>query len=326
VNTILVTGATGCVGSNLIVELLKQGYHVKAFHRETSNQLTLEGLNVEHCIGDVRSPDSLCRAMRGCDTVFHAAGMVSFWKRKRDEQFAINVVGTRNVVDACLQLGVSKLVHTSSVAALGYRTDGELVDETTAYNWGQRIGYKYTKHLAELEVMKGISTGLNATLVNPSVIIGPRDVYIHGGQIVRDVKRGLIPAYIHGGMNVVRVHDIVAGHIAAAIRGRNGERYILGGINLTHKEVFCIAALIVGGRAPFIKIPAWFVKAIARSCDAIGEITRRQPWITSDLVSGAGMNNWYSIEKAQRELGYIPTSIETAMREAYEWYVEKKML
>lgn len=324
--TILVTGATGCVGSNLTVELLKRGYTVRAFHRATSSALALKGVEVEHVTGDVRDRSSLRKAMLGCDTVFHTAAIVSFWKRKRDEQMDINVNGTRNVVESCLGLGVEKLVHTSSVAAIGFRTDGLLIDESTEYNWGTNIGYKYSKHLAELEILDGVGQGLHATLVNPTVVIGPRDAYIHGGQIVRDIKRGRIPAYVEGGMNIVSVHDVVAGHIGAAMRGRPGERYILGGVNLTHKEIFALAAKVLGGRTPVVKAPVWAVKSIARTFDLIGALTNVQPWITSELVAGVGMANWYSIEKSQRELDYQPTSVEDAMREAYEWYVENGMM
>lgn len=323
--TILVTGATGCIGSNLIIRLINAGYNVRAFHRPQSSLLSLKDVKVEHVLGDVRDKHSLKIAIKGCDTVFHAAAIVSFWKRKHDEQMEVNVQGTRNVVEVCQELGVEKLVHTSSVAALGYRTNGKLIDETTAFNWDNNITYKYSKHLGELEVLRGVEQGLNASIVNPTVVIGPGDQYIHGGQIIRDVKRGRVPAYVKGGMNIVSVHDVVNGHIAAALKGRRGERYILGGINLTHRDVFSLTAKTIGGTPPRIQAPVWFVKSVARTCDLFGAITNRQPWITSQLISGVGMRNWYSSEKAQRELGYQPSSIEQAIKEAYEWYVREGM-
>ncbi|HZY10139.1 MAG TPA: NAD-dependent epimerase/dehydratase family protein, partial [Bacteroidota bacterium] len=219
---ILVTGATGFIGSNLIIRLLELGHNVRAFHRSNSNSLTLKSIDVEHYIGDTRDRDSLRNAMRGCDTVFHTAAVVSFWRKKYPELYSTNVDGTKNIVEVCLETGVEKLIHTSSIAALGFRTDGQLIDENTVYNWGTKIGYKYSKHLAELEVFKGIEKGLNAVIVNPSVVVGPRDIYIHGGQIIRDIKRRTIPVYIEGGMNIVNVCDVVAGHIAAAKLGRTG--------------------------------------------------------------------------------------------------------
>ena len=324
--TILVTGATGCLGSNLVNALLSRDYHVRAFRRERSSLLALNGLDVEHFIGDVCDTSSLRRAMEGCDTVFHAAALVSFWSKKYQEQYETNVQGTRNVVDACLDLGVGKLIHTSSVAALGYRTDAQLIDETTEYNWGRSIGYRYTKHLAELEVLRGVSKGLHAVILNPSIIIGQRDVYVHGGVIVREIKRGRIPVYLHGGMNVVSVHDVVSGHLAAAERGRAGERYILAGTNFTHKEVFDLAAKVTGGRAPNVRIPVRLVQIIARISDMVAGLWGKQPWISPDLLSGAGRNQWYSVSKAERELEFHPSLIEGAMREAYEWYRQHGMV
>ncbi len=323
---ILVTGATGCIGANLIIKLLELGYDVRAFHRSTSNLLALKNVNVEHVIGDVRDTSSLQRAITGCDTVFHTAAIVSFWKGKREEQLEINVNGTRNVVETCLEHDVASLIHTSSVAALGYSITNELITETTPFNWNTQITYKYSKHLAELEVLQGVKNGLRATIVNPTVIIGPRDVHIHGGQIIRDTKRGLIPLYVDGGMNIVSVHDVVQGHIAAATNGKSGERYILGGENLTHKEVFTRTAKILQTRPPMLKAPIPLVKALAKICDVIGDISQREPWITSDLISGVGKFNWYSSEKARRELSYTSSPIDATIRETYEWYKEHNMI
>lgn len=324
--TILVTGATGCVGSNLTVELLHRGFTVRSFHRSSTNSLTLKGIDVEHVIGDVRDRYTLRRAMRGCDTVFHTAAIVSFEKRRHQEQFDINVNGTRNVVELCLELGIQKLIHTSSVAALGFRSDGGYIDESTAYNWGSGLGYRYSKHCSELEVLKGAEQGLHAVILNPTVIIGPRDVYMHGGQIVRDIVRGRVPVYVDGGMNVVDVRDVVNGHLAAAERGRKGERYILGGWNMTFKEVFDVTARTLGCRAPFLKIPTWLARTVGHAVEFIGAVTNRRPWITAEMLATIGTYNWYAIEKAQRELNYHPRPIEDAVKAAYEWYKENGML
>lgn len=323
---ILVTGATGCIGSNLIVELLHQGYSVRAFRRESSSTLTLNNVDVEHFIGDTRDKESLRRAAKGCDAVMHTAAIVSFWKKRREEQLAINVGGTRNVVEVCIELGIQKLIHTSSVAALGYRSDGQLIDETTAYNWGSDNTYKYSKHLAEQEVLKGAALGLNAIIVNPSVVIGPRDIYIHGGQIVCDIKRGKIPVYVDGGMNIVGVQDVVKGHIAAMKSGKTGERYILGGNNLSHKAIFDLTADLLGGKAPVIKVPVPIAKTIGSTFDIIGLFTSTEPWVTSDLLDGIGRFQWYSIKKAELDLQYVPSPIETAITKAYEWYALNNLL
>lgn len=324
--TVLVTGATGCIGSNLIIELLRLGYNVRAFHRTSSNTITLKDVNVECSLGDILNKESLHKAMVGCDTVFHTAALVTFWKNKRVEQLEVNVQGTKNVVETCLDLGIEKLVHISTIAALGYRTDNQLIDERTVYNWGTRYSYRYTKHLAELEVLKGVDKGLNATIINPSIIIGARDINAHGGTIVREIKRGRIPFYPKGGMNIVSVHDVVVGMISAANVGRSGERYILGGVNMTNKEVFELAAKVLDGKAPKLEAPTWLVKTTAKVFDIFGDITGIKPPLTSDLAAAVGLYNWYSIEKAKRELGYTPTSIENAIREAYEWYKENGII
>ena len=323
---ILVTGATGCIGSNLVLELLRQGYNVRVFHRASSNTLTLKDVHAEHVLGDILNKESLSKAMVGCDTVFHTAALVTFWKRERDEQFRVNVLGTRNIVETCLELGMKKLVHLSTIAALGYRTDGQLIDESTVYNWGTRHSYRYTKHLAELEVLKGVERGLNATIVNPSIIIGPRDINAHGGTIVREIKRGRIPLYPKGGMNIVSVHDIVGGIISAADAGRSGERYILGGFNMTNKEVFELAAKVLDGKAPKLEAPTWVVKTAAKVLDIFGDMTGIKPPLTPDLAAAVGLYNWYSIEKAKCELGYQPMSIEYAIKEAYFWYKDNGMI
>ncbi|HLX12294.1 MAG TPA: NAD-dependent epimerase/dehydratase family protein, partial [Bacteroidota bacterium] len=160
--TVLVTGASGCVGSNIIAELLHRGHQVIAFHRGHSNLTALEGLSVDHRIGDTRDKESVKKAIEGCNAVIHTAAIVAFWKLRRQEQLDVNVGGTRNVVEACCEAGIRKLVHTSSVAAIGFRTDGQPSDELTEYNWGSDNGYRYSKHLSELEVLKGVERGLAA--------------------------------------------------------------------------------------------------------------------------------------------------------------------
>lgn len=325
-NSVLVTGATGFVGSSISRELIETGVKVRAFHRASSSTLLLEGLGVEHSIGDTLDIDALRRAFKGCDTVFHTAAIVSFWKKRYAEQMDVNVRGTANVVKASLEAGVQKLVHTSSVAALGYRRDGLLIDETTAYNWGPRSGYRYSKHLAELEVIKGVREGLDATIVNPSVIVGPGDLSFHGGKTVREVSKGKGLVYISGSTNYVSIHDVVRGHIAAAGSGQRGERYILGGENLTHRQVFEMAARITGGRGPLLRIPVWMAKTASWMLQIAGDLTSSEPLVSPDLLSGAGFDNRYSVEKAQRELAYRPTPVEDAMAEAYRWYVEKRLI
>jgi dihydroflavonol-4-reductase len=326
VKTVLVTGATGFVGSNLTAELLRMGLNVRTWSRTAPAGPGTPGPGPEIYTGDIRETGALAVAMGGCDTVFHTAAIVSFRKTLRDEQLDVNAGGTRAVVEACLRAGVRRLVHTSSVAALGFRTDGRLIDETTAFNWDPSLTYKYSKHLAELEVLSGVGRGLDAVIVNPSVIVGRGDLNVNGGQIVRDTALGKIFAYARGGLNLVAVRDVVAGELAAARKGRRGERYILGGTNLTHREALGFVADIVGTRHPMVGAPRWGVRLLALAAEKVADATGTEPLITPDLVSGLGLHNWYSTGKARAELDYRPSPLEGAVRDAYRWYRENGMI
>ncbi len=324
---VLITGGTGFIGSNLAAELSRHGFNVRILRRTDSSLVNIGSLGVEQRIGDLRDPDSLRSAMRGCDTVFHTAAMVSFWKPARRLQYQINVRGTQNVVDACLKENVQRLIHTSSIAAIGHPADGQVADESTEFNWQEADnGYKNSKHMAEQEIRKGVAQGLDAVMVNPGVVIGPGDVHFNGGKLIRSVKKHQALFYISGGMNVVYVADVVAGHIGAARSGRKGERYILGGENLTHKQAFQITAEVVGGIVPRARMPIAVLKLGAKLFDAAGRIMNKQPLVTSELFSGAGLYNWYSSEKAQRELRYTITPFRDAVAKTYSWYCASHLL
>ncbi len=325
---ILITGGTGFIGSNLAKKLVEAGFTVRILRRENSSLFNLANVDVEHCIGDVRDTESLRSAVRGCDTVFHTAAVISFWKPKHKEMFEVNVRGTKNVVDVCLSEHVERLIHTSSVAAIGRPLhNGALADESTPFNWTTfGNGYKLSKHHAEKEILEGIKKGLNAVIVNPSVVFGPGDINFNGGNIIRSVKKGRTPVYFNGGLNICYIDDVVNGHIAAAKKGTVGERYILGGTNLTHKDAFQITAIIIGGRRPSLPLPVFAVRWIAKIFDGVGILLNKEPLITSELISGAGLQNWYSSEKAKRELDYTITPFEHAVRRTYDWYKENNLL
>ncbi len=326
INSVLVTGATGFIGSNLALRLVEEGHRVRILRRTGADLQALRGIDVEHRIGDIRDQEAVEKAVRGCDTVFHSAAIVSFKRSRYAEQLEVNVTGTRNIVAACLKEGVGRLVHTSSIAAIGYRTDQGLIDEETPFNWEGTIGYRVSKHRAEQEILSGVRRGLSAVMVNPSVVIGERDIHFHGGQILRDVRRGLVPLYINGGMNVVYVRDVVAGHLAAAQRGRPGERYILAGENLTHREVFSRTAAIVGGRAPFARLPLPLLRIGATLLEKVTDALGKDPLITRDLAVGAGRFQWFTCRKAENELGYSFTPFDIAVRRTFEWYRSEGLL
>ena len=321
-NTILITGGTGFIGANLAARLAARGFNVRILRRENSDLRAINGIDVEHRIGDLRDQESVMAAMKECDIVLHTAAMIHSPRSKVHDQHDVNVLGTRTVVEACIASGIERLVFTSSVAALGYAGDGLRTTEETTFNPHTASAYGLSKHLAEKEVLAGVKRGLHAVIVNPSVVVGERDIHAHGGELVLSSKRGWIPFYISGGMNVVYVGDVVAGHIAAAERGRSGERYILSGENLTHKEIFERAARLLGVRPPLGRLPIPLFKAGVATLGAVATLLGKEPWISSGLARWAGRNNWYSCEKAQRELGYSMTPFERAIVACYEWYRE----
>lgn len=321
-NNVLVTGGTGFIGSNLAERLTELGCNVRILRRSDSDLRAIAGISVDHRIGDVRDPESLRKAIQGCDTVFHTAAMVTFARNKKHLQHEVNVLGSRNVVEACLASAVERLVYTSSIAAIGHPPPGTLATEETPFNREPESGYRLSKHLAEKEILSGARKGLNAVIVNPSVVIGARDIHMHGGQLVKEAKQGHVLFYIEGGMNIVHVKDVVNGHILAAQKGRTGERYILGGHNMTHKEIFCRIADLVGGHQPLARLPIPLLRLAAEVIERVSSLMGIAPPISSDLVAGAGLYNWFSCEKAVRELGYTVSSFVEAVLSAHRWYEE----
>jgi len=327
VRNVLVTGGTGFIGSNLAVALISEGCSVRILRRLHSDLRAIGDAPVEHSIGDIQDVESLRRAMKGCDTVFHTAAMVSYWRRQREEMYRINIGGTRNVVDACLRLGVQRLIHTSSIAAIGYPEDGGLARETNQFNWDRYdIGYRISKHKAEQEIHRGVQHGLDAVMVNPSVVIGPRDIKFHGGQLIRDIYWKRLFYYVDGGMNIAFAEDVVKGHILAARRGRKGDRYILGGENLTHRQIISTIADVVGGIQPFFKVPQWAVRSIAVVAEGIGSTLNRKPWVTRELLASSSLFNYFTSEKAERELGYMRTPFREAVQKTFSWYKQQGLL
>jgi len=327
VKNVLVTGGTGFLGSNLTSALLNEGCNVRILRRAGSDLKALGTLQVEHVIGDVRDIDSLRSATRGCDTVFHTAALISYWRRERQLMHEVNVLGTRNVAQACLENGVRRLVHTSSTAAVGFPENGSLADETIRFNWEPYdVGYRNSKHHAEKEILRAVKQGLDAVMVNPTVIIGPRDIHFHGGQLIRDIYKKKIFYYVRGGMSVVYVDDVVRGHLQAARLGRTGERYILSGENLSHREIISTIASVVGGIDPFFRMPQGFVTAVAASAEAVARILNRRPWVTRELLAGSNLNYHFSCRKAQEELGYTFTPFREAVEKTFAWYKEQGLL
>ncbi len=319
-----VTGSTGFLGSNLVAALNRRGIRVKAFHRPSSRLLALEGLEYEEVVGDLMDVDSMAEAMSGCSLVFHVAAVADYWRKGADLLYRVNVEGTKAVLAAAMRAGVERFVHTSSVAALGVPPKGTLGDENMEFNLPPKVfPYGHSKHLAELEVQKAVRQGLDAVIVNPSVIIGPRDLNLISGSILIEAAKHGIPAYMDGGTSMIAVEDVAAGEIAAAEQGRTGERYILGNENLTHLETVRIACQVAGCRVPTIKVPRWLLRKIGRVALEVPVRYRRFiPLDGSQMIVGTEYF-FFDNSKARRELGLPHTPIERAMAETYRWYKEQ---
>jgi len=318
--TALVTGASGCLGSTLAIRLHESGVRVRALIRSGSDTRSLAGIPVESWAGDICDYDVLRKAMEGCDAVFHTAALVTFARKSGEEQQRVNVRGTRTVVSACIASGVKTLVHTSSITTIGTPPPGEEADETLQADRVHARGYKLSKILAEDEIQDGVSRGLRAVIVNPSVIIGERDTRFHAGQLIRDIKKGRIPFYVEGGMNIVYVGDVAAGMMAAAGLGRTGERYILAGENQTHEQIFRRTAALIGGRPPLARFPLPLLSGLGGVVELVSGLLGVEPLLTRDLAAVAGRYHWFTAAKAENELAFKATPFDRTILAAYEWY------
>jgi dihydroflavonol-4-reductase len=322
---ILVTGATGFVGSQLCRALTAEGRRVRALHRGSSSLAVLDGLPVERHVGDILDPTSLEAPLREVSLVFHAAAQSAYWRRPQDVLQAA-VDGTRNVVRAARRAGVRRLVLTSSVAALGVPAPGELLTEGHRFNLPPtRFLYGYSKLQSEEAARQEAGTDLEIVIVNPSIVLGAGDVNRISGSILLESARGLAVVYTDGGANYVHVDDVTAGHLAAADRGRPGQRYILGGENLTHRQALTEIARIVGRRPPPLRLPGSVIPPLASVVDFVGRFVQTP-------VNGAQLRMsrhrlWVDISRAQRELGLTPPKpFSLAAQEAYDWYRSAGMI
>lgn len=322
--TTLVTGATGFVGSHVARQLVSQGHRVRALVRRTSNFKVLDGLAVERSEGDLRDAASLDRAMQGVRWVFHVAADYRLWSRRSEEIYESNVGGTRRLLEAAERTGVEKVVYTSTVATIVVPRGGELPDEATRASLDEMIGhYKRSKFLAEQEALSAAARGVPVVIVNPTAPVGPGDWKpTPTGRIVVDFLKGRMPAYVDTGLNVVPVEDVAAGHLLAAEKGRIGERYILGGQNMTLKEILDALSKISGRPAPRFKMPHAVALAAGYADQWIARLTGREPAIPVEGVKMSRHRMFVSSDKAAREFGYSVRSVEAALERAVRWYQE----
>ena len=333
---VLVTGATGFVGAQLCRALVERGHAVRAFHRATSNLTLIADLPVEHIVGDLTQPETIAAAMQNVDAVFHtAAQMGGSGSDHPGRMYTVTVEGTRSVLQAALEAGVGRVVYTSSVAALGVpeqaqtnRRQAAMLAMDERHTWNFRPDfwpYGYAKYLAELEVQKAVTLGLDVVIVNPTVVFGPGDVYRQDSSIIMQVAHRKVNILVEGGLNAVHILDVVDGQLAALGCGRRGERYILGGENLTHQDLVRKIAGVVGAPVPPLVLPGELVRAAAGPLRLL-ESFLDLPISASDMHM-AGYHFYYDTRKAQVELGLLPPRpVEEAIKRAYEWFKQPQGL
>ncbi|HWA80059.1 MAG TPA: hopanoid-associated sugar epimerase [Acetobacteraceae bacterium] len=325
---VLVTGATGFVGSAVARALAARGERLRLLARRRSEQRNLAGIDGEIIEGDLTDPASLARAVAGCRQVFHVAADYRLWVPDPDAMLRTNVEGTRALMRAARKAGVERIVHTSSVAALGLDPAGRPADETTALDPASLIGtYKRSKYLAEQAVMEEARGGLPVVIVNPSSPVGPGDIKpTPTGRMVLDAARGRIPAYVETGLNIVHVDDVAAGHLLAAERGRPGERYILGGENFPLGLLLALIAEIAGRRPPRIRLPIAPLVPLAFVAEGVARLTGRAPSLTRETLAMARKTMFFSSAKAEAELGYRARPARAAIEDALAWFRGQGML
>ncbi len=320
----LVTGATGFLGSHVAHVLAEQGAELRLLVRPASDLRNVDGLKADRVVGDLRDPASVERAVSGCEVVFHVAADYRLWVRDPDEMYRSNLEGTRSLLEAARKQGVRRVVYTSSVATMGFTSDHESVaDEQSPVSMADMIGhYKRSKFMAEQVAIGAAKSGVDVVIVNPTTPIGERDIKpTPTGRIVVDFLKRKFPAYVETGLNLVDATECARGHIQALEKGRSGERYILGGENLTLKQILDRLAAITGLKSPTVKLPYFFALATGVVDEMVtGRILGREPRATIDAVRMGRKMMFVSAAKAERELGWKTVPVENALRRSVDWF------
>jgi len=320
--TTLVTGATGFLGNHVARLLAERGERVRVLVRTGSESRRLEGLPVERVAGDLRDAASLVRAVEAVHTVYHVAADYRLWARDPREIYESNVTGTRNLLQAARNAGVERFVYTSTVATVAVPHTESLPDERTVTSVEQMIGhYKRSKWLAEQEALDAARAGMPVVIVNPTTPVGPGDARpTPTGRTLVDFLNGRMPAYVDTGLNWVPVEDAAAGHLLAADRGAVGERYILGGENLSLKQVLDMLAGFSGRPAPRVRLPHAVALAAGYADAVVSRLLRREPRIPLEGVRMARHSMFVDAGRARRELGFAPGPVAAALERAVRWY------
>jgi dihydroflavonol-4-reductase len=320
---VFVTGATGFVGSHVARALSRNGASLRLLTRPGSRTQHLEPLNAELVQGDLRTPEGLRTAMAGCEALVHVAADYRLWVRDPQSMYAANVAGTRELFRLARECGVRRVVYTSSVATMGFRTDGTIVDEDTPVSLADMVGhYKRSKFLAEQEAIAAARAGQPVMILNPTTPIGADDAKpTPTGRIVVDFLNRKFPAYVDTGLNFADVTAVAAAHVSALTSGRPGERYILGGENLTLKQFLDRMAAITGLPSPSLQVPHSVAMTFAFFDEWItGKLRGKEPRATVEAVRMGRKKMFASAAKAERELGYVAVPIDEALRAAIQWF------
>lgn len=321
----LVTGGTGFVGRAVVVELLAAGREVRVLARHPDHP-ALAGLKVEVVRGDLRNPASLVAAVKGCHRVFHVAADYRLWVPDPEAMYAVNVQGTKDLLAAAAEIGVTRMVYTSTVGALGNPGDGTPGNEDTFVTLADMVGhYKRSKFLAETAVLEAAQNGFPVVLVHPSTPVGPWDSRpTPTGQMIVDFVKGRMPAYLETGLNLVHVRDVARGHLLAEEKGRVGEKYILGNQNLSLSEIFQMIAEITGMPAPRLRLPYWPILALSFLDEFWAtSISKKPPRMPVAAVKMAKKFMYFDSAKAIRELGLPQTPVRQALKDAVDWFQER---
>jgi dihydroflavonol-4-reductase len=324
-----VTGATGFLGSHVARVLSEKGARLRLLVRPTSDLRNVDGLNADRVVGDLRDAGSIEKALSGCEVVFHVAADYRLWVRDPEEMYRSNVEGTRSLLEAARKQGVRRVVYTSSVATMGFHGTnghaggGKVADEQSPVGIADMIGhYKRSKFMAEQVAIEAARSGVDVVIVNPTTPIGERDIKpTPTGRIVVDFLKRKFPAYVETGLNLVDASECARGHIQALEKGRSGERYILGGENLTLKQILDRLAAITGLPSPTVKLPYFFALAAGVVDETVtGRILGREPRATIDAVRMGRKMMFVSSAKAERELGWRTVPVDAALRRSVEWF------
>jgi dihydroflavonol-4-reductase len=319
---LFITGATGFVGSHVARLALQQGHQVRILRRSSSRLDAIADLNVEHVIGDLFDVSALTEQLAGIDYVLHIAAVADYWRQGEASIYRANVDGTRNLLLAAHTAGVQRFIFTSSAAAIGYVGGGHAADESSYFNISPKLSpYGHSKFLAEAEVYQAIQRGLDCVILNPAVILGPGDLNQISGSIILELKRGTLLAMPQsGGTNFIDARDVAQTHLAALEKGRTGERYIVGAVNMTHKAMLKLTAEVIGVREPWLPAFGWMIPLAALAVDAGRALGLPIPAEGNQLRLSA-KDLYFNPQKMWSELHTPTIDLRQSIQDTYQWYV-----